>query len=165
MRQAGYLAVIVLASLAPQAAKAQVQAVEPERRLGILLDRFREQAWTYRQELEFFQRAPEYQQLVGLRYDLRNKAIRVVQLEQAGQSGAPEQRQLAKEMEQFARELYRLTRQLEGRADSGARQEVRSHADSLTEQAVEMRVLIGRLHEALRMDYRGGQQPRPADGR
>lgn len=165
MRQTGCLVLIVLASFVSQPAKAQVEAVGQDRRLGILLERFRDQAWSYRQELDFFQRAPEYQPLIGLRYDLRNKAVRVVQLEQEGQSGNPEQRQLAREMEQFARELYRQTRRLEGRADSGARQEVRNHADSLTEKAVEMRVLIGRLHEALRIDYRGGPQSSPADGR
>jgi hypothetical protein len=178
MRQARWIALLVpaLAGLIPQTAGAQVFA--PQRRIAALMDQLREQMWVYRQELNFFQRAPEYEQLLELRYHLRNKAVRVAELGQAGPGTFPEQRELARGMEQTAREMFRLTRQLENRTDLGAREEVRRRADMLTDQVVEIRVLIGRWQEAVGSDFEdirsrrpGGVVPpgrpfgRPGDGR
>jgi len=149
--------------LAPVTARAQAFDRDAHGRVIWMMERLRDQMWTYRQELDFFQRAPEYQQLVDLRYRLRGLAVNLTQpfTDPRTQYGS------AREMERAARDLYRLTRQLEGRVDLGAPGEVRRRADMLTEQAVEIRVLIGRLHEALRLDPEGQQyQPsQPPFGR
>ena len=47
------------------------------------MDRLRDEMWAYRQELDFFQRAPEYNQLIELRYRLRGLAIRVAEAGEA----------------------------------------------------------------------------------
>ena len=121
------------------------------------MDRLRDEMWAYRQELGFFQRAPEYNQLIELRYQLRGLAIRVAE---AGEND-PQAQRAAREMDQAARELYRLTNNLERRIDLGARDEVRRRADALEERAVEIRVLIGRLQEMVRVDYGGFRPGRP----
>jgi len=149
-----------LLGLLPQGAQSQGVGVQPGRVVW-LMERLRDQMWTYRQELNFFQRAPEYQQLVELRYRLRGLAMSVAQ---SGGGDFRSQHGAAREMEQAARDLYRLTRQLESRTDLGARDEVRRRADQLTEQAVEIRVIIGRLHEAVRLDEGGYQPGRDAGG-
>lgn len=173
MRHVRPFILMALMGLVAQTAEAQIQPQtqfqrgpsRQDRRLGSLLDQLREYAWSYRQELNFFQRAPEYEALVALRYHLRNKAARVVELEQTGQGDGPEQKALAREMQQYARDFYRLTRQLEERTDAGPRDQVRLHADSLTELAVEIRVIVGRLNEALHIDYRwGGRGDGPSIG-
>src|SRR4051794_37209032 len=134
MRQARWIALLAVAGLAPQTADAQV--FQPQRRIAALMDQLREQMWVYRQELNFFQRAPEYERWRELRYPPRNKPVRAAELGQAGPSTFPEQHELARGMEQTAREMFRLTRQLEYRTDLGARDEVRRRADMLTNQAV-----------------------------
>jgi len=113
------------------------------------MDRLREEMWSYRQELDFFQRAPEYRQLVDLRYQLRNSAIDLAEARE-GDRELPRQ---AREMAGLSRDLYRLTNQLEGRTNLGNPAEVRQRADLLEEHAVEIRVLVGRLHEVLRLDF------------
>ncbi len=118
------------------------------------MDRLRDEMYAYRQDLGFFQRAPEYDQLLELRYQLRGLAIRVAE---AGEND-PQAQRAAREMQQAARELYRLTNNLEQRTALGARDEVRRRANGLEERAVEIRVLIGRLHEIIRLDS-GGYQP------
>ncbi len=124
------------------------------------MDRLRDEMWAYRQDLNYFQRAPEYNQLIELRYQLRGLAIRVAE---AGETD-PQAQRAAREMDQAARELYRLTNNLEQRTSLGSRDEVRRRADALEERAVEIRVLIGRLHEIVRLDY-GGFQPGGPGGR
>ena len=118
------------------------------------MDRLRDEMWAYRQDLSFFQRAPEYNQLIELRYQLRGLAIRVAE---AGEND-PQAQRAAREMQQAARELYRLTNLLEERVNLGSRDEVHRRVDALEERAVEIRVLIGRLHEIVRLDY-GAYQP------
>ena len=130
------------------------------RRIDRLMDRLRDEMWAYRQDLNYFQRAPEYNQLIELRYQLRGLAIRVAE---AGETD-PQAQRAAREMQQAARELYRLTNLLEERVNLGARDEVHRRADALEERAVEIRVLIGRLHEIVRLDY-GGYEPGGLDGR
>lgn len=171
MRHVRWFVLPALIGLFTQSAGAQIQTQfqtqaqrdlsRQDRRLGRLLDQLREYAWSYRQELNFFQRAPEYETLVALRYHLRNKAARVVELEQTGQGDGPEQQTLAREMQQFARDFYRYTRQLEERTTVGPRDQVHLHAESMTEMAVEIRVIVGRLNEALHIDYRGGRGDGP----
>jgi len=124
------------------------------------MDRLRDEMWAYRQELAFFQRAPEYNNLIELRYQLRELAMRVAE---AGEND-PQAQRAAREMDQSARELYRLTNRLEQRTDLGSRDEVRRRADALEERAVEIRVLIGRLHEMVRLDF-GGFGPGGPGGR
>jgi hypothetical protein len=43
------------------------------------MDRLRDEMWAFRQELDFFRRAPEFNQLVELRYQLRNFAIEMAE--------------------------------------------------------------------------------------
>jgi hypothetical protein len=117
------------------------------------MERLRDEMWAYRQELNFFQRAPEYDDLVELRYQLRGLAMRVADADE----NDPQAQRAAREMDQAARELYRLTNRLEQRVDLGPREEVRRRADALEERAVEIRVLIGRLHEMVRLDFGGGR--------
>jgi hypothetical protein len=119
------------------------------------MDRLRDEMYAYRQDLSFFQRAPEYNQLVELRYQLRNLAISVAD----AREGDPQAQRAAFEMQRVARDLYRVTGELEERADAGAREEVERRTNQLQERAVEIRVLIGRLHEVVRLDFdadRGG---------
>src|SRR4051812_35772719 len=165
MRQAIGMGLFIAASLVSTGTQAQVRVVVPTqpqttqpnqvqgqgRREARLMDRLRDEMWAYRQELNFFQRAPEYQQLVDLRYTLRELAMRVAQAPE----GDPQVQRTAREMEQAGRQLYLLTGQLEARSDLGAPQEVRRRADALRDRAVEIRVLIGRLHEAVRLDFDG----------
>ena len=170
MRQAKWAALLAVVCLVPLSAWAQRPIQPPPRpiqppgfgppprggdregrRLARLMDRLRDEMWDYRQELNFFQRAPEYNQLVELRYQLRGLAMRVAEAEE----NDPQAQRAAREMDQAARELYRLTNRLEQRADLGPREEVRRRADALEERAVEIRVLIGRLHEMVRLDYGG----------
>src|SRR3954467_13221946 len=100
MRRATWIAMLVVAAVAPQAAKGQGFGGRPERRIPVLMDQLREQMWAFRQDLDFFQRAPEYPQLVEQRHHLRNKAIHIAELGQAGPSSYPAQRELAREMEE-----------------------------------------------------------------
>ena len=179
MRQAKWAAVLAVVCLVPLSAWAQRPVQPPPRpfqppgfgppprgddrggrRLSRLMDRLRDEMWAYRQELAFFQRAPEDEQLLDLRYQLRGLAIRVAE---AGEND-PQAQRAAREMDQVARELYRLTNRLEQRADLGPREEVRRRADALEERAVEIRVLIGRLHEIVRLDF-GGFRPGGPGGR
>ena len=118
------------------------------------MDRLRDEMYAYRQELGFFQRAPEYNQLLELRYQLRGLAIRVAEAEE----GDPQAQRAAREMQQAARDLYRLTNNLEERVNLGSPEEVHRRADALEERSVEIRVLIGRLHEIVRLDYGAFQQ-------
>jgi len=55
-------------------------------------------------------------------------------------------------MAETARNLYRLTGQLEDWTDLGPREDTRRRADALCERTAEIRILIGRLQEVLRMD-------------
>jgi len=121
------------------------------------MDRLRDEMYAFRQDLGFFQRAPEYNQLLELRYQLRGLAIRVAEADE----NDPQAQRAAREMDQAARELYRLTNNLEQRTSLGSREEVRRRADALEERAVEIRVLIGRLYEIVRLDYGGGPGGRP----
>src|SRR4051812_2125724 len=151
MRQLKWAVLLAVLCLAPQPAHAQPRERErTERRVARLMDRLREEMWSYRQELDFFRRAPEYNRLVDLRYRLRGQAIRVAQLEEGGPRSQRAQRELAREMEETARDLKRLTGQLEARTDVGAPGEVRRRADRLKERADEIRNLIGRLRDAVR---------------
>lgn len=173
MRRQAFWAIIT-AALALASSPASAQPSGPgqrpddrqDRRIARLMDELREEMWSYRQELDFFRRAPEYQQLIELRYQLRNLAIEVA--ESQGGGFRPPYRQ-ARAMDQAARQLYQLTGQLEERTDAGAPQEVKRRADALRERAVEIRVLIGRLHEVARLDIGdgpgGGPPRRPGDGR
>jgi hypothetical protein len=147
MRQVQWVALLAVLTLVPQ--PAQAQRGRTERRIARLMDDLREEMWAYRRELNFFRRAPEYRELVELRWRLRNQAMRVAELE--GRPRAERtQRELAREMERTARELKRLTGRLESRTDLGAPREVRRHADRLKEHADRIRDLIGRLHDAVR---------------
>ena len=145
MKWAALLAVLTLVPLA-QAQKTDRE----ERRIARLMDQLREEMWSYRQQLDFFRRAPEYEQLVDLRYRLRGLAMRVAKLEESGAGGRRAQRELAREMAEAARNLKRATDRLESRTDLGAPREVRRHADRLKEHADRIRSLIGRLHDQIR---------------
>jgi hypothetical protein len=69
MRHAQWMVLLALLSIAPQVqAQAFKKAERTERRIAQLMDRLREEMWAYRQELDFFRRAPEYAELVELRY-------------------------------------------------------------------------------------------------
>jgi hypothetical protein len=172
MRHARWAALLTVLSFGPQA-QAQVQRGDDQqdRRIARLMDRLRDEMYAYRQELNFFQRAPEYNELVELRYRLRNLAINVAD----AREGDPQAQRAAWEMQQVARDLYRQTGELEERTDVGAREEVQRRANQLQEHAVEIRVLIGRLHEVVRLDFDGdrggsygareGYQPGGAIGR
>jgi hypothetical protein len=154
MRHARWAALLTVLSFVPQA-HAQRSDFQQERRVERLMDRLRDEMYSYRQELNFFQRAPEYNELVELRYQLRNLAIQVAD----SREGDPQAQRAAWQMQQVARDLYRQTGELEERTDAGAREEVERRANQLQERAVEIRVLIGRLHEVVRLDFddeRGG---------
>ena len=170
MRQAKWSALLAVVCLSPLTAWAQRPIQPPPRpiqppgfpppprgddrsarRTARLMERLRDEMWAYRQDLGFFQRTPEYDQLLELRYQLRNLAIRVADSDE----NDPQTQRVAREMDQAARELYRLTNNLEQRTNLGSRDEVRRRADALEERAVEIRVLIGRLYEIVRMDYGG----------
>lgn len=142
------LASVVLVG-SPAAAEAQGDRRE-ERRIARLMDRLREEMWSYRQELDFFRRAPEYPQLVDLRHRLRGQAVRVAELEDTGPRGQRAQRELAREMEATARDLKRLTGKLENRTDVGRGPEVRRRADKLKARADEIRDMIAKLHDLVR---------------
>jgi hypothetical protein len=148
MRKANWVALLVVLILVP-ASPAQRPA-RTERQIARLMDRLRDEMWAYRQELDFFRRAPEYRQLVELRYRIRGLAIQVAELETRGPGARRTQRELSRQMEQNARELKRLTGRLEERTDVGAPREVRRRADRLKEHADEIRKLIGRLDDMVR---------------
>src|SRR4051794_17651559 len=106
MRHARWVALLALLGLAPQAhGQSPKRAERTERRIARLMDRLRDEMWAYRQELDFFRRAPEYAGLVELRHRLRGLAIRVAEMEEGGPRAQVVQRELAREMEQTAREL------------------------------------------------------------
>src|SRR5947209_17589235 len=107
MRQVKWAALLVLVGLAPLPAQAQ-RVERAERRVDRLMDRLREEMWSYRRELDFFRRAPEYPRLVDLRYQIREQAIRVADLERRGSPRARfAQREAARPMDDAARELRR----------------------------------------------------------
>ena len=142
------LATIVFAPRPAQAQRPQFDG--GDRRAAVLMDRLRDEMWAFRQELEYFRRAPEYQELVDLRYQIRNFAIEMAEARQYNE----DVRGHARQMEQAARELYHLAEHLEDRLDA-RNPEVRRRADALHEHAVEVRVLIGRLHEVMHLEVRG----------
>lgn len=147
MRPLKWLVLVTVLGLVGQPAAGQ----RGERRIGPLMDRLREELWAYRQELDFFRRAPEYRQLVDLRYDIREMARRMVELEDRGPQGRRMQRELARRMEDSARQLRRLTDRLEQRTDVvPAPREVRRRADRLKQRADRIREQIGRLRELVR---------------
>ena len=173
MRQAKWAALMAVVCFSPLSAWAQRPIQPPRRpiqppgfappsreddqgmrRTARLMDRLRDEMYAYRQDLSFFQRAPEYNQLLELRYQLRGLAIRVAEAEE----GDPQAQRAAREMQQAARDLYRLTNNLEERVNLGSPEEVHRRADALEERSVEIRVLIGRLHEIVRLDYGAFQQ-------
>lgn len=156
MRRCSFLVLLAITALAPRVADAQQPG---DRRVARLMDRLRDEMWTYRQELNYFQRAPEYRQLVELRYQLRTAAMELAE----SRDGDPEVGRKARAMAITARELYRLTSHLEDRADATTHDEARRRADSLADHAVEIRVLVGRLHESLRIDF--GDRAAPGDRR
>src|SRR3954452_19295477 len=106
MRTVKWAVVLAVFALGAPAAQSQ-KADREERKIARLMDQLREEMWSYRQELDFFRRAPEYSQLVDLRYRLRGLAIRVAQLEESGPRGRRGQREAAGEMEEAARNLKR----------------------------------------------------------
>ena len=148
MRHARWAAVLAVLSLVPQA-QAQRMDDDSQRRTVWLMDRLRDEMVAYRQELDFFRRAPEYDNLLNLRYNLRNLAVWVADPEHYDFGY---QRRAAREVERVARALYTQTAQLEQRINIGSPEEVHRRADALEEHAVEIRVLIGRLYELSRMD-------------
>src|SRR5215211_125372 len=77
MRHAKWVALLAVLSIVPQVqAQAFKKAERTERRIARLMDQLRDEMWAYRQELDFFRRAPEYPELVELRYRLRGQSIR-----------------------------------------------------------------------------------------
>jgi len=153
MRRAKWTALMGVICLVPVTARAQPPAQQQrvERRIAVLMEELRTEMWAYRQELDFFQRTPEYPTLVDLRFKLRDQAIRVADLERArGPEARVAQRELAREMEQSARELKRLTGRLENRADLGAPKEVRRLADRLKDHANAIQGTIRRLDNQVR---------------
>ncbi len=157
---------ILAASPVPGRAQPQVPSQRPappnrpddrsDRRVARLMDRLREEMWSYRQELEFFRQAPEYQQLVDLRYQLRNEAVDLAEAREID----PQVQKRVRAMVETARNLYVLTGHLEDRTDLGQKEEVRRLADKLRERTVEIRILIGRLQEIQRMDFDDRPGPR-----
>jgi len=154
MRQMKWAALLAAVVLVPRPAHAQRldrpervdRGERGERSVHRLMDRLRDEMWDYRRELNFFRRAQEYDRLVDLRYEIRGMAMRV-----AGLEGRPrEQRELARRMGERARDLKRLTRQLERRTDLGAPAEVRRHADRLKDRANRIDEIIDRLYDAVR---------------
>lgn len=149
MRRATWTTALTLLAFTQPSADAQVTKadVRDDRRAARLMDQLREEMWTYRKDLDFFQKAPEYAQLVDLRHQLRGLAIAVAESPDSAQR---QRRDLSRQMDEAAKKLYRLSNQLEERIDLGNRQDVRQRANALEERAVEIRVLIGRLQEAVR---------------
>lgn len=154
MRRIAWGALLVVVASAPLPAQAQQrgQSASGDPRVARLTDELREEMWGFRQELDFFRQVPEYSQLVELRYQIRTQAIDLVKARDFNDPGA---RRLARQMERSGRELYHLAEHLEDRLDPSNRAEVRRRADSLHEHAVEIRVLIGRLHEVIHLDPEG----------
>lgn len=151
MRRIALIAALATIGFAPRPAQAQgPQTDAGDRRAARLMDLLRDELWAFRQELEFFRRAPEYQQLVDLRYQIRNFAIEMAEARQYNEDVRGHARQMA----QAARELYHLAEHLEDRLDA-RNPEVRRRADALHEHAVEIRVLIGRLHELMHVEVQG----------
>jgi hypothetical protein len=149
MRQVKWVTLVVVLITVPQPAPAQKPG-RTERRIGRLMGELRDEMWAYRRELEFFRRAPEYGQLVELRYRLRAQAIRVAELEAGGRRTQREQLALARQMEATASNLKRLTGRLENRTDVAAPAEARRRADRLKARADRIRNQIDRLHELVR---------------
>lgn len=123
-----------------------------DRRVAHLMDRLRDELWSFRQELEFFRSVPDYQRLIELRYQVRNYAIEMAE----ARSFNEDVRQHAYQMDRAARDMYHLAEHLEDRLDPRNHPEVRRRADSLHEHAVEVRVLVGRLHEVIHLDFQNG---------
>ena len=92
MRKMKWAALLAVVTIIPTPAQAQ-KTDRQEKRISRLMDQLREEMWGYRQELDFFRRAPEYSQLVNLRYRLRGQAIRVAELEASGPRGQRAQRE------------------------------------------------------------------------
>jgi hypothetical protein len=138
---------VVLFGVAGPAARAQDRK---ERRIARLMDELREEMWEFRRGLNYFSRAPEYNRLVDLRWDLRNSATRVAELEGKGPRAEREQREKAVLMDRQANELKRLTTRLENRTDVGAAREVKRRADQLKAHADRIELLIDRLKQAVR---------------
>ena len=166
MRRIALIAALATIGFAPRPAQAQRPQFDGgERRAARLMDRLRDEMWAFRQELDYFRRAPEYQQLIDLRYRIRNFAIEMAEAREYNEDVRGHARQMA----QAARDLYHLAEHLEDRLDA-RNPEVRRRADALHEHAVEIRVLIGRLHELMHIDVQGGGPDgrfgdRPAPGR
>lgn len=156
MRHRNWIGTLALAVVMAQPALAQVprgpipKGDRTERRVDRMMDQLREEMWAYRQELDFFRRAPEYEKLVDLRYRLRGLAIRVAELERGGPRAQREQREAARAMEETARDLKNLTGRLENRTDLGAPQEVRRRADRLKQRADTIRGMIERYSDLVR---------------
>jgi hypothetical protein len=176
MRQVKWVALVAVLALVPQLARAQPRDREErrerdERGVARLMDRLRDEMWDHRRELNFFQRAPEYRELVDLRYHLRSEAMRVADLDRGAPRARLAQREVARHMEESARRLERLTRQLERHTDiGGAPADVRRHADHLKEQAERIRHLVGRLEDLVREgadrrrdEFRRGDRDRDRD--
>src|SRR4028118_473773 len=105
MRHAQWAALLTLLAFVPQARAQQVDD-DTERRIVRVIDRLRDEMYSYRQELEFFRRAPEYNDLIELRYRLRTLAMEVAD---PSHRDYGYQRRAAREMEQRARALHRRT--------------------------------------------------------
>ena len=149
MRQVKWVALLAVLSFVPQPAQAQ-RGEREERDVRRLMDRLRDELWDYRRELNFFRRAPEYNELVDIRYRLRNQAMRVADLDRGGPRSRLAQREVARRMQDSARQLERLTRQLGRRTDLGAAGEVRRRADRLRDRAGRIRRMVGRLEDLVR---------------
>jgi hypothetical protein len=150
MRQLKWVILLAVITLLPRAAQAQRTDDRTERRVGRLMDRLREEMWSYRQELDFFRRAPEHPKLVELRWRLRVLAVRVADLEDNGPRARRMQRDLAREMEEVADDLTKLTGKLEDRTDVAGAAEVRRRADRLKTRADKIREMIDDLSDVVR---------------
>src|SRR3954447_8582157 len=106
MRQVKWVALLTVLSLVPQPAQAQ-RGPREERSITRLMDRLRDEMWDYRRELNFFRRAPEYDQLGDIRYHLRSQAMRVADLDRGGPRDHLAQREVARRMEESARQMER----------------------------------------------------------
>jgi hypothetical protein len=120
-----------------------------ERRIHRLMEELREEMWQYRQGLDFFARAPEYNTLVELRWRLRNSARQMSELESRPRAER-ERRETARQMDQLSNELKRVTGRLENRTDFGAPAEVRRRADRLKAHADRIAATIDRLRALVR---------------
>ena len=120
-----------------------------ERRIHRLMEELREEMWQYRQGLDFFSRAPEYNTLVDLRWRLRNSARQMSELESRPRAER-ERREVARQMDQLSNELKRVTGRLENRTDLGAPREVRQKADRLKAHADRIEANINRLRAMVR---------------